>query len=320
MRVFDLKARIVVDFGCDHPGICSCHSADYRQTDIMKSQLQKDAPPRFLDRIRTALAELQPAERRLGTFLLDFPGDMASYDAQELARLSDVSKATVSRFIRKIGYDSYDAARRAVRDEASSGSRLYIGHGEPGAMEDVLGFGMREEMENLAWTFQRLSPDELDRLADKMLSARKVWIIGHRISHSFAIYLRWQLVKVIPDAAVIPKDGESMGEHLAAMTPDDLVLVVALRRRMSGLDALLREIGAIGAVRAVISDDSMELDPSLDWHFRCRISTATPQFNHAAVLALCHQIVVRTTLKSGAEGRTRLRRVDEFNERLGEYD
>lgn len=286
----------------------------------MKSQLQTESSPRFLDRIRTALADLQPAERRLGTFLLDFPGDMASYDAQELARLSDVSKATVSRFIRKIGYDSYDAARRAVRDEASSGSRLYIGHAEPGAMEDVLGFGMREEMENLAWTFQRITPDDLDRLAEKMLSARKVWIIGQRISHSFATYLRWQLVKVVPDAAVIPKDGESMGEHLAAMTADDLVLVVALRRRMSGLEALLREIGTIGAARAVISDDSMEPDPNLDWHFRCRISTATPQFNHAAVLALCHQIVVRTTLKSGADGRTRLRRVDELNERLGEYD
>ncbi|MBM2321004.1 MULTISPECIES: MurR/RpiR family transcriptional regulator [Marivita] len=286
----------------------------------MKSQLQTESSPRFLDRIRTALADLQPAERRLGTFLLDFPGDMASYDAQELARLSDVSKATVSRFIRKIGYDSYDAARRAVRDEASSGSRLYIGHAEPGAMEDVLGFGMREEMENLAWTFQRITPDDLDRLAEKMLSARKVWIIGQRISHSFATYLRWQLVKVVPDAAVIPKDGESMGEHLAAMTADDLVLVVALRRRMSGLEVLLREIGTIGAARAVISDDSMEPDPSLDWHFRCRISTATPQFNHAAVLALCHQIVVRTTLKSGANGRTRLRRVDELNERLGEYD
>ena len=187
-------------------------------------------------------------------------------------------------------------------------------------MEDVLGFGMREEMENLAWTFQRITPDDLDRLAEKMLSARKVWIIGQRISHSFATYLRWQLVKVVPDAAVIPKDGESMGEHLAAMTADDLVLVVALRRRMSGLEALLREIGAIGAARAVISDDSMEPDPRLDWHFRCRISTATPQFNHAAVLALCHQIVVRTTLKSGADGRTRLRRVDELNERLGEYD
>jgi len=286
----------------------------------MKSQLQIAPASRFLDRIRTALADLQPAERRLGKFLLDFPSDMASYDAQELARLADVSKATVSRFIRKIGYESYDAARRAVRDEASSGSRLYLGHAEPSAMEGVLKFGMHEEMENLAWTFQRISQGNLDSLAEKMLSARKVWIIGHRISHSFATYLHWQMVKILPDVSVIPKDGESMGEHLAAMRPSDLVLIFALRRRMSGLETLLCEIGKIRATRALISDDSLEPDTSLDWHFRCRISTATPQFNHVAVLALCHQIVVRTTLKSGASGRARLRRVDEFNERLGEYD
>lgn len=286
----------------------------------MKSQLQNPPACGFLDRIRKTLADLQPAERRLGAFLLDFPGDVASYDAQELARLSDVSKATVSRFIRKIGYESYDAARRAVRDEARAGSRLYIGHADPGAMEDVLGFGMREEMENLAWTFQRIAPDDLDRFAERVLAARKVWIIGQRISHAFATYLRWQLVKVVPETAALPKDGESLGEHLAAMTSNDLVIVIALRRRMSGLGPLLQEIGRIGAARAVISDDSMEVDPNLDWHFRCRIATATPQFNHAAVLALCHQIVVRTTLKSGAEGRQRLRRVDELNERLGEYD
>lgn len=286
----------------------------------MKSQLHDLSGLRFLDRIKEQLPQLRPAERRLGAFLLDFPGDLASYDAQELARLSDVSKATVSRFIRRLGYENYEAARRAVRDEASGGSRLYLGHGDPGAMKDVLDFEMREEIENLAWTFQRISADELDSLAGRILSARKVWIVGHRISHAFAVYLRWQLIKVAPDIAVIPKDGETMGEHLAAMSADDLVLIVALRRRRSGLGALLDELARIGTARALISDDSLPPDPGLDWHLRCRITTATPQFNHAAVLALCHQIVVRTTLKAGAEGRRRLREVDELNERLGLYD
>jgi len=291
-----------------------------RTLPAMKSQFHDSTEPRFLDRIRSALGDLQPAERRLGTFLLDFPGDLASYDAQEVARLAGVSKATVSRFIRKLGYDTYEAARHAVRDEASAGSRLYLGHGDPDAVEDVLGFGMSEEMENLAWTFQRIAPEELDRLAGRLLAARKVWIVGHRISHAFAIYLRWQLVKVVPEVAVIPKDGESMGEYLANMQDADVVLVVALRRRMKGIDALLRVVEEIGAARVVISDESMPPDPALNWHFRCRISTATPQFNHAAVLALCHQIVVRTTLKAGADGRGRLRRVDELNEALDQYD
>ena len=285
----------------------------------MKRGLQDAQEAGFLERISQSLDELRPAERRLGEFLLDFPGELASYDGQELARLSGVSKATVSRFVRRIGFDSYEQARRAVRDEGRTGSRLFLGHAEPDPEESALALAVQEERENLAWTFERIGEDQLDALADAILAARKVWIVGQRISHSFATYLYWQLVKVVRDATVIPRDGESLGEHIAAIGPDDLAIVFALRRRMGGTDALLAEIGRTGARSALISDEGMAQDAARDWHFRCRIATATPQFNHAAVLTLCHQIVVRATLRAGPAGRERLRRVDELNERLGEY-
>ena len=75
-----------------------------RQIENMEPQFQADTPTTFLARIRAVLPELHRAEHKLGSFLLDFPGDLAAYDAQELARLSGVSKATVSRFVRRIGF------------------------------------------------------------------------------------------------------------------------------------------------------------------------------------------------------------------------
>lgn len=77
----------------------------------------------FLARIRAQLPDLHRAEYKLGCFLLDFPGDLASYDAQELARLCGVSKATVSRFVRRLGFENYDAARRAAREERQQATR-----------------------------------------------------------------------------------------------------------------------------------------------------------------------------------------------------
>ena len=55
----------------------------------------------FLERVRQQLAEFHPMERQLAEFVLDFPGDLASYAANELAALSGVSNATVSRFIKR---------------------------------------------------------------------------------------------------------------------------------------------------------------------------------------------------------------------------
>lgn len=284
----------------------------------MEPQFHDDPPASFLPRIRTALPDLHRAERRLGNFLLDFPGDLASYDAQELARLSGVSKATVSRFVRRIGFENYEAARRAAREERQTGSRHFLAHAEDLPTEDPLSQSLQQEMNNVAWTFERLAPADLDALAEATLSARRVWLIGYRISRVFADYLYWQLLKVIPSASVLPQAGESLGEYTAEMSPDDLVILTALRRRAANTEPLLAELARIGVTTVVISDDGMAPDTRAAWHFRCRIETSSPQFNHASVFSLCHQIVTRTTLKAGSDGRRRLREIDEANERLGE--
>ncbi|WP_223428444.1 MurR/RpiR family transcriptional regulator [Tateyamaria pelophila] len=272
----------------------------------------------FLARIRSSLPGLHRAERKLGTFLLDFPGDLASYDAQELARLSGVSKATVSRFVRRIGFANYETARRAAREERQSGSRHFLAHAENVPQESQLATSMQEEVQNIAWTFEQIDATDLEALADKITNARKVWIAGYRISRSFAEYIYWQLVKVVPEAAIIPQAGESLGEHFAAMQPGDLVIWIALRRRMANTDLALDELQNLGVQIALITDDGNQIDNRAHWHFRCRIETSSPQFNHASVTSLCHQIVTRATLCAGLAGRTRLRRIDEINERLKE--
>ena len=60
----------------------------------------------FLSRVRHILPDLSPAERKLGELVRDFPGELASFSASELADLAAVSNATVSRFVRRLGYAS----------------------------------------------------------------------------------------------------------------------------------------------------------------------------------------------------------------------
>lgn len=272
----------------------------------------------FLARIRSRLPDLHRAERKLGVFLLDFPGDLASYDAQELARLSGVSKATVSRFVRRIGFANYETARRAAREERQSGSRHFLAHAENVPQESQLATSMKEEVQNIAWTFEHINAADLDALAEAIVNSRKVWLAGYRISRSFAEYIYWQLVKVVPEVAIIPQAGESLGEHFAAMQRDDLVIWIALRRRMANTASALNELHELGVTTALITDEGSHKEGHVQWHLKCRIETSSPQFNHASVMSLCHQIVTRATLRAGVAARTRLRRIDEINERLKE--
>jgi DNA-binding MurR/RpiR family transcriptional regulator len=272
----------------------------------------------FLGRIRAALPELHPAERRLGEFLCDFPGELASYDAQELARLANVSKATVSRFVRRLDYASYDEARRHAREDQRSGSRLFLSHPGDANPEASLLAAIEQSKANLDQTFTTIPQAEIDAVAKALLGARKVWIVGFRASHPLADYLRWQLTQVIENVVAIPGGGETLGEHLASVSADDCVIVFGLRRRVAGMEALLDYLAASRAPLAYVTDEGLEPDRRARWHLRCHTASTGPLFNHVSVMALCHVLITRTIDLSASAGRSRLRRIEAANDSLNE--
>lgn len=280
--------------------------------------MSQDLPKTFLGRIRAALPDLHPAERRLGEFLCDFPGELASYDAQELARLANVSKATVSRFVRRLDYANYDEARRHAREDQRSGSRLFLSHpGDPNPEASLLA-AIEQSKANLDQTFIMIAQAEIDAVAKAMLGARKVWIVGFRASHPLADYLRWQLTQVIESVVSIPGGGETLGEHLASVSTDDCVIVFGLRRRVAGMEALLDYLAASKAPLAYVTDEGLEPDRRVRWHLRCHTASTGPLFNHVSVMALCHVLITRTIDLSASTGRARLRRIEAANDSLNE--
>ena len=59
------------------------------------------------ERLKGQYASLSPQEQRVADFIFDHFDDLISYNSAELAQLSGVSKATVSRLFKRLGYDKY---------------------------------------------------------------------------------------------------------------------------------------------------------------------------------------------------------------------
>ena len=271
----------------------------------------------FLARVRRKLPELHPAERRLGDLVCDFPGELASYSASELAALAEVSNATVTRFVRRLGYESYEDARRDARNEANSGSRLYLqqaGSTDAAEPESYL----ETDIRNLRETIGDVSKDDIDRLAEALLGARKVWCVGYRASNALANYLQWQLLQAIDDAIPVPGGGQTMGEHVARMQATDVVVLFGLRRRIAGFSDLLGAITASGAQVAMITDEGLAINRDLRWHFRCATRSSGPLFSHDGVIAQIDLITNRTIELAADSGRQRLQRIEGYNDLLQE--
>lgn len=280
--------------------------------------MSKSQEGSFLARVRARLADLHPAERRLADFVLDFPGELASYSASELAHLANVSNATVSRFVRRLGYANYEEARRRVRVERDDGAVLFLGGVGERDPERFLADHLEQGRLNVQRTFAQISMAELDGIADAIVGARRVFLIGMRAGHVFASYLRRQLSQIVADITLLPIAGETLAESLASIGPKDGVVIVSLRRRPALVDAVIDAVVGVGARVALISDEAAERRSDVAWHLRCHTGSLGPLFDHGAVLAVCHLLATRVITRSGRAGRARLTAVEQMLEALGE--
>ncbi len=75
----------------------------------------------MLDRIRASLASLAPAEQRVGKLVLADPRAFTRQPVSELADRAYVSKPTVVRFCRSMGYDGLTDFKRKLAGTVSEG-------------------------------------------------------------------------------------------------------------------------------------------------------------------------------------------------------
>lgn len=282
----------------------------------------------YITRIRAALPALHPSERKLADTILSFPGEIASYSATELAQLANVSNATVTRFVRRLGYESFDQARQAARLTQQSGAAVFQAVARRDSPEAALMTQIAQGRLNVENSFTTISQAEIDDLADALTQAGRVWIMGFRTAHAFAIYLGAQIGQILPHVSVLPQAGQTLAESIASIRAGDVVIVFALRRTVRDLPAICREINASPARAALISDimpesgsDLSPFDTALapDWRMRVQTHAPGPLFNHAAVLTLCHILATRVLERAGAEGRKRLLAVEALHDSLQEF-
>lgn len=249
--------------------------------------------------LREQYEQLTPRERLLADFILAHPEDLALFNTAELARMCGVSKATVSRLFKRLGFSSFREGRTLARRLRQQGVPVAESGSRAMAFEDHL----RQEEYNLHRMFRSLERSKLPSLLQALGAARRVLVIGFRNSYPVALHLRQQLVQIRPNVQLLPQPGQSLGEELADLTAEDLVVLVGFRRRPSGFDALLHDLAKREVKLALIADSSLsEVGRNLEWWFECPTDSRSAFDSYASpmclVALLCNQLL-HLSLESG---------------------
>ena len=282
------------------------------------------ADPSLTARIRERYGDLSPLERQLADVILACPGELSGYSATELAGRAGVSKMTVSRLVRRLGYAGFEEARLAARRGGDWGSPLFLlPPGGPAAASDgdptPLEAHFQRSVEALAATARQTDPALLAQAARALADARRIWVCGARNSAFLAGYARWQFIQVRGEVHQLAASGETMAETLADLGPGDLLFLVGIRRRPPAIVRLLRTVRERAIPTILIADGHSTLEaPPPPLTFRCETRSLAALDTHVAALAVIHALAAELIPLTGEPGRARIRAIEDLHERLQE--
>ncbi len=271
-------------------------------------------------RIHETYDEFSETERKIADVILDYPGDLSAFTATELASLAGVSKASGSRFFQRLGYSSFEEARKLARERKNWGSPLYLeGKSSPQHINFKEYFD--HEIDLLKASVHHIDPAVIDEITNAILASKRVWLAGYRNSYFLAGYLRWQLIQFRGDVHMLTNPGETFGEFTADLLESDLVIAVGLRRRPKELGHIIESAKAAGAKRLLITDPTARRLPSLvNWTLT--VQTAGPFIfdSCSGAISLLRLLAVTALQRSGKLGRDHLKRVERQHEILGDLN
>ncbi|WP_428036206.1 MurR/RpiR family transcriptional regulator [Amphritea sp.] len=267
--------------------------------------------------IRDKYAELTPQERKLADFMLDRPNDLAMFNSAELARLCGVSKATVSRMFKRLGFSSFKEGQMESRRQrqlgvpvvdSDSSIRTYAPHFE-------------REIRNLQMLAQSLSEEQVQPVIEAMASARSVKVIGFRNSYPVALHIRQQLLQIRPCVDLAPLPGQTLAEELEGLGGDDLVIFIAFRRRPKIFEEVLKLVLQKNIPVLLIGDASLrKVAAKATWWLECPLESVSGFDAYSSAMSLATLLCNSLLHHIAVSGQARSLSISDSYRNLNELD
>jgi DNA-binding MurR/RpiR family transcriptional regulator len=202
---------------------------------------------------------LNGAQKRLGHYLQNDSSALLLSNVRDLAQAVGVSKSTVVRFAKSMGYKGFPEFKREIQKEMRgklrAAARMEETFAELGDDENIFAKLIKRDIQLLQETLQAASFPDFHKAVEIIWRAQKVFIIGLNASMALAYLLHFRLVRVKKDARwIFLTGGTSLLEQLAFMNPSDVLIAIDFLQVPREVQATLQHAKKVGAPILGITD------------------------------------------------------------------
>jgi len=188
-----------------------------------------------LDRLARAHPTLSPQVRKAAGYVLENPGSIATLSMRKAAAEAKVPPPTLPRLAQALGFSTYESFRDVFRHHMQGQSTGYPEQANQlqrlGGTDDsasLMAAFQAASLSNIDYLFSTIDHDLIDTIADKLLSARTVFIIGMQASFAAAAYVHYVGRMAYPNWVLLDKRDGDLADRAVEMGEEDVLLAISM--------------------------------------------------------------------------------------------
>ena len=200
----------------------------------MKDSKQEIKDNKYLiSHIQSQYTRFSKGQKLIAQYILKNYDKVAFMTACKLGEAVGVSESTVVRFANALGYSGYpklqDALQEVIKNKLTTVQRVDMVK-EFNDDSAILKKIVKSDMDNIKDTLEEIDEKAFEEAANRILKAKRIYIVGMRSSFTIAQYLGFYLGIILDSVHVIRTDMGDAFEQVVKINEDDVLIAISFPR------------------------------------------------------------------------------------------
>ena len=200
----------------------------------MKDSKQEIKDSKYLiSHIQSQYTRFSKGQKLIAQYILKNYDKVAFMTACKLGEAVGVSESTVVRFANALGYSGYpklqDALQEVIKNKLTTVQRVDMVK-EFNDDSAILKKIVKSDMDNIKDTLEEIDEKAFEEAANRILKAKRIYIVGMRSSFTLAQYLGFYLGIILDSVHVIRTDMGDAFEQVVKINEDDVLIAISFPR------------------------------------------------------------------------------------------
>ncbi|GAB3797112.1 MurR/RpiR family transcriptional regulator [Virgibacillus kimchii] len=206
--------------------------------------------------IAEKLPEMSKSQKKIAEYILENQHSVPFLTVGKLAKLTQVSQATVVRFATFLGYTGYNELQQFMYDsiekQLNTVERLKMArsvHDTSSGIDEIF----ENDIANIRSTMENLNTEDFKKAANYLMDAETIYIVANRSAVSLGVFLHYYLEIIFGNAELV-QSSESAFERMYNLNEKDVVIGISFARYTKSTVEIVTHAKEKGANVIAITD------------------------------------------------------------------